>query len=81
MKKREKKMKGDRVNSPAHYTQGQIECKEAIKSALGREQYEGFLRGNILKYIWRGPYKNENLEDYRKAKFWLDELIKEIEEM
>ena len=63
--------KKDNVNRPAHYTKGTVECKDAIKSALGREQYEGFLRGNIIKYVWRGPHKNANLEDYKKAEFWL----------
>jgi hypothetical protein len=75
------KKENNMVDKPAHYTKGSIECKDAIKSALGREQYEGFLRGNILKYVWRGPHKGENLEDYKKARFWLNELISEIEEM
>tara|TARA_R100000388_G_scaffold78836_1_gene57520 strand:+ start:144 stop:470 length:327 start_codon:yes stop_codon:yes gene_type:complete len=77
----EERTENDMVNKPAHYTKGSIECKDAIKSALGKEQYEGFLRGNILKYIWRGHHKNENLKDYRKAQFWLSVLIEEIEEM
>ena len=32
----------DSVNHPAHYTDGDIECIDAIKAALG-ERYEGYL--------------------------------------
>ena len=35
----------DPVNSPSHYTQGGIECIEAIKAQMSREEYMGFLVG------------------------------------
>ena len=38
------------------------------------EQYEGWLRGNVFKYLWRYPHKNK-LEDLRKAQFYLNRLI------
>ena len=51
-------MKKDNVNFPSHYTKSEIECIDAIKSALG-EGYEYYLQGNIIKYIWRYRDKME----------------------
>lgn len=68
--------KPDMVNHPPHYTRGRIECVDAISSALG-EDYVHYCRGQILKYIWRGPERH-GLEDYEKAKWYLDELIRYV---
>lgn len=56
----------DTVQHPAHYTQSGVECIEAIEAALGEEQFKGYLRGNIMKYLWRYPYKNGS-EDLLKG--------------
>lgn len=70
----------DKVNHPSHYTnQGSIECIEAIESQLTPEEYQGFLRGNSVKYLWR--WKNKGgVEDLKKAKWYLERLI-ETEEV
>ena len=70
----------DMVNHPPHYTQGGIECIDAIRAAtFGKPPYEAWLVGQIMKYIWR--YDKENgLEDLEKAKFYLDRLIMEVKE-
>lgn len=65
----------DPVNRPAHYTQGQVECIDAIAAALGPEGFRGFLRGQVLKYVWRAPHKENAGQDYRKANFYLNRLI------
>ena len=62
------------VNSPPHYKQGDVECIEAIKSATG-DGYQGYLQGNIMKYIWRYRAKGQRLNDLRKAEWYLKELI------
>ena len=62
------------VNSPPHYKQGDIECIEAIKSATGPE-YQGYLQGNIMKYIWRYRAKGQAISDLKKAQWYLRELI------
>ena len=67
----------DMVNHPPHYTQGGVECLDAIRAMTG-DGYEGFLRGSILKYLWRYPMKN-GVEDLKKARFYLDRLISEVE--
>ncbi len=65
------------VNHPAHYNTGGIECIEAVK-AMG--MLHGFCVGNAVKYLWRAPHKHETpLEDLKKARFYLDYLIRDIE--
>lgn len=65
--------KPDMVNSPAHYGNGSIECIEYIEDFLTTEEFIGYLRGNIAKYLHRFRYKN-GLEDLRKAEWYLDRL-------
>ena len=86
MKKKENVMqescmkKNDAVDHPAHYTQGGIECIDAIKASSPQMVFWGFLRGNCQKYLWRCFDKGKLLEDLRKARWYLDRLIREVEE-
>ena len=81
-KEAEKKIeepKEDMVNHPPHYTQGEIECIEAIKyinNKLNMKGYQGYCLGNFIKYIWRCNFKN-GWEDIDKAIFYLNELLTE----
>jgi len=68
----------DPVNHPEHYTSGNIECLDAIKSALG-ENYQFYVQGNLIKYIWRFNHKN-GVEDLKKAQFYLNDLIALLDE-
>lgn len=70
----------DNVNQPSHYGQGKIECIEYIKDFLTTEEYTGYLRGNIAKYLHRWRYKN-GIEDLKKAQWYLNELIEHQEEL
>ena len=72
-----KKKKHDPVNHPSHYNNGDIECIEAIEAASTKEEFEGYLRGNVIKYIWRFRYK-DNVKDLRKARWYLDKLTAEV---
>lgn len=67
----------DNVNNPSHYGQGKIECIEYIKDFLNEDEYIGYLRGNIAKYLHRWRYKN-GLEDLKKSQWYLNELIKVV---
>ena len=67
----------DPIN-PSHYKRGGIECIEAIKAATG-EGFIGYVWGNVLKYLWRWPKKG-GVEDLKKARWYLDRLIKEVGE-
>ena len=68
----------DMVNSPPHYNKSGIECIEAIKAMTG-DGFQFYLQGNIMKYLWRYRYKN-GVEDLKKAKWYLSELIDNVEE-
>jgi hypothetical protein len=71
---------GDNVNHPSHYTQGSIECIDAIAEATKHLRgIEAIDTGNILKYMWRWNNKN-GLEDLRKARWYLNHLISHVEE-
>lgn len=63
--------------NPSHYKQGEIECIDAIRAALGHEQFIGYLRGSEMAYQWRFPMKGGE-QDLRKAKWYLDRLISEM---
>jgi hypothetical protein len=65
----------DNVNNPAHYGKGSIECIDYIEDFLTKEEYIGYLRGNIAKYLHRWRYKNKQ-EDLLKSQWYLDRLIK-----
>ena len=65
----------DNINHPAHYTQGTIECIDAIESSMTPEEFRGYLKGCQMKYIWRYQHKG-GMEDLKKARWYLDRLIK-----
>jgi hypothetical protein len=65
----------DPVNHPLHYTQGGIECIEAIQAALTPEEFKGYCKGNVLKYVWREQHKGGN-ESLRKANWYMQWLVK-----
>lgn len=66
----------DPVNHPVHYTSGGIECIDAIEAALSsyKNPHHAWLVGQIIKYLWRAPLKENYKEDIFKAKFYLDNL-------
>ena len=63
----------DMVNHPSHYM-GKIEVIDYIDDKLTYEQFEGYLAGNVIKYISRYQKKN-GTEDLCKAQWYLDKLI------
>ena len=67
----------DMVNHPPHY-EGNIECIDAMIESQGVESVMDFCVCNAFKYIWRHRKKN-NLEDIKKAKWYIDKFI-ELEE-
>ena len=70
----------DMVNHPKHYNQGGIECIDALKAAtVGKRGIEAVCVANVIKYLWRYEEKN-GIEDVRKAKWYIERLLKELEE-
>lgn len=70
--KRALEMKADMVNHPPHYKTGGIEAIDYIQAKLSPEEFAGFCRGNMLKYISRAGHKADAAEDMRKA-LWYGE--------
>lgn len=66
---------GDPVNHPDHYTQGDVECIDAIESALGAQGFIDFLRGQVIKYAWRMRHKGDALENGRKGAWYQSRLV------
>lgn len=70
----------DKVNHPSHYTQGKVECIDAIESAtVHKNGLDAVCTANIIKYIWRCESKN-GLEDLKKARWYLDKMIEHNEQ-
>lgn len=69
----------DVVNHPSHYTKGRIECIDAIDSAtVGKSGIEAVCVANVIRYLWRYEEKC-GLESVRKAQWYLNKLISELE--
>ncbi len=73
----------DAVRHPAHYTAGKIECMEAQLAMLeGYESArEGKLAADVMKYLWRAPLKGEKIQDYEKAMYYMERLLREAREV
>ncbi|CAB4122921.1 SaV-like [uncultured Caudovirales phage] len=63
------------VEHPPHYTQGGVECIDAIRAQLSDVEWVGFLRGQVAKYVWRLNKKGDPKENAGKAKFYLNLLM------
>ena len=62
------------VRHQRHYEATAIQPIEYMRATMDATQYEGYLRGNVIKYISRYPHKG-GLEDLRKAQVYLEWLI------
>jgi hypothetical protein len=71
-------IQSDAVNHPGHYTQGGIECIKAIEASMTPDEFQGYCKGNVMKYIWRFREKN-GLEDLKKAQVYLGWMIESKE--
>ena len=69
----------DAVQHPSHYTQGGIECIDAIRASMTADGFCDYCKGNIIKYIWRWRDKG-GVEDLRKASVYLNWLINAADE-
>lgn len=71
----------EKVNHPAHYGgDTQYECIKVLKSWLSPEEYAGFLKGNVIKYLCRQGKKDESKQELKKANWYLEKLIETFED-
>ena len=68
----------DPVNHPAHYTVGGIETIDYMRAKLTPEEFVGYLRANVIKYISRAGRKNDTVEDLKKCQWYLDKLVEAL---
>lgn len=63
----------DSVHHPQHYTShpSGVEC-------ITITEHMGFNLGNAVKYIWRAALKGQEIEDLRKARWYIDREIKRV---
>ena len=68
--------------NPSYYKNKRVETIDAIESQISPSEFEGYLKGNVFKYVSRSGQKpgNSKLEDYLKAEWYLKRLIKDAEE-
>ena len=64
----------DNVNHPSHYTQGKIECIDAMESAYGTEAVIWFCMCNAFKYLWRFNKKNGR-DDILKCQWYQNKMV------
>ena len=72
-------MSSDNINHPRHYT---VNCdgEQAIETYDYINSWKmGYAEGNIIKYVSRHKYKGKPLQDLKKARWYIDKLIEELE--
>lgn len=61
-----------------HYKRLNIQPWDAMKAWMSPEEFKGFLRGNVIKYLARAEHKGAEKEDLKKAAHYLQKLIETI---
>jgi hypothetical protein len=70
----------DMVNHPPHYTRGRFETIDVIDDIV--QHYgpvESFYIANVIRYLSRAPHKGTLVEDLKKARWYLDRLVRGLE--
>lgn len=68
----------DVVNHPSHYTEGNVECIDALESAtIGLIGIEAVCTANAIKYLWRWKHKNGK-QDLQKAVWYINKLMEKV---
>lgn len=69
------------INHPAHYTSSPAKCAGCARpiECIDVTEHMGFARGNAVKYLWRAGRKGSELEDLRKAQWYIAREIARLE--
>jgi hypothetical protein len=70
----------EHVNRPDHYNSNTMETIDLIRDSMESEEYRGYLKGNIFKYVSRYRYKEKEnpYKDLLKAQWYLCKLIEDM---
>lgn len=63
-----------------HYKIGGLETIDIIKAKLSAEEFKGFCKGNVYKYLTRSGHKDDETKDLQKAQEYLTWLIVHVGE-
>ena len=69
----------DIVNHPNHYNSYSREVIDTMKGSMTSEEFKGYLKGNVMKYLTRYQFKN-GVEDLKKAQWYLNKLTKIVDD-
>lgn len=58
-----------------HYAKLDIQPWQAMESWLTHEEFIGYLRGNVIKYMARAGKKDATKQEYQKAHHYLTKLM------
>lgn len=66
----------ENVNHPKHYGgDTEYECIKVLKAWLTPEEFTGFCKGNVIKYLCRSGKKDEVLQEAQKAEWYLNKMV------
>lgn len=64
----------EQVDSPAHYTRYGLETIDALRGTMSPEEFNGFLKGNIVKYVTRAGAKDAVEQEFHKVVWYATSL-------
>lgn len=69
----------DNVNHPNHYNSYSREVIDTLQGSMTPDEFKGYLKGNIMKYVTRYQFKN-GVEDLKKAKWYIEKLTEVVDD-
>ena len=69
------KKQKEMVNHPSHYKNNKYECIDVMLDVFGKEKVLAFCELNAFKYQWRANFKGTDIQDKKKAEWYLNKYI------
>ena len=69
------KNKKEMVNHPSHYKNNKYECIDVMLDIFGKDKTAAFCELNAFKYLWRANNKGTDIQDKKKAEWYLNKYI------
>ena len=63
------------VNHPSHYKNGKYEAIDIMIDVFGKDKVANFCELNAFKYLWRANNKGTDIQDKKKAIWYLNKYI------
>ena len=65
----------DMVNHPSHYKNNKYECIDIMLDIFGKDKTAAFCELNAFKYLWRADNKGTDIQDKKKAEWYINKYI------